>query len=493
MKRILIAALKQETATFNPARTRYDDFQIVRGTELVDQLAGTRTEVAGALDVFRTDGKVEPVPAFAAWAVSGAPVAQPDLDRLIDELIDSVRRDTSVDGACIVFHGAMAGESEPDPEGRVICAIREILGDIPIVASLDLHAVITARLFQAADILVPFHTYPHIDEYETGQRAARNLLRLLNGQARPTAARVQIPMLVRGDELITATGLFGKAILECERIEASSDGLAAGVIIGNPFTDVPDLQSNVLVTTDNDPDRAAAEAQRLARFMWDHRERLQAPLTSIDQAIRFAEDTDGLTVFSDAADSTASGAPGDSNAILRGLLESRTESRALMTVVDAPAVMAAFEAGVGAELSVSLGGTLDPARHTPLDVRVTVRALYDGNFTYEDGTSARAGRTAVLDCSGHSVLATERYIYVVGRRVFTSHGLDPLDFDIVVAKSPNGFRTHYQSIAARIVPVDAPGATSANLRSLPYQHCVRPIFPLDEDTTPTFTTTVRPQ
>ena len=492
MTRILIAAFKQETATFNPARTRIGDFHIVRGQEILEQLPGTRTEIAGALDVFRAAGNVEPVPALAAWAVSGGPVAQADLDRLIDELLESVRRDTAVDGACIVFHGAMAGEADPDPEGRVITAVREILGDVPIVASLDLHAVITERLFATADILVPFHTYPHTDQYETGQRAARCLLRLLAGGVKPTAARVGIPMLVRGDELLTATGLFGQAIRDCQAIEASPDGLSAGVIIGNPFTDVPDLQSNVLVTTDNDPNGAAEQAQRLARFMWDNRERLQAVLTPLDEAIRLAEQTDGLTVFSDAADSTASGAPGDSNAILKGLVESGTGQRTLLSIVDAPAVARAFEAGVGSELEAALGGTLDSGRHTPVDLSVYVAALYDGDFPYEDGTRGRAGRTAVLTAGGHSILTTERSVYVVGRSVYTAHGLDPLDFDIVVAKSPNGFRTHYEAIASRIVPVDVPGATSANLASLPYQHCVRPIFPLDGNVSPSFSVSETP-
>lgn len=149
--------------------------------------------------------------------------------------------------------------------------------------------------------------------------------------------------------------------------------------------------------------------------------------------------------------------------------------------MDAPAVAQAFDAGVCATTSLALGGTLDPGRHTPLACDACVRALFDGNFTYEDGTAGRGGRTAGLVCNGHHILATERPVYVVGRNVYLAHGLDPQDFDLVVAKSPNGFRTHYEAIAARIVPVDAPGATSANLNSLPYQNCPRPIFPLDEN------------
>ena len=106
----------------------------------------------------------------------------------------------------------------------------------------------------------------------------------------------------------------------CQEIENSPGGLSAGVIIGNAFTDVPDLQSNVLVTSDGDPDRARLEAERIGRFMWEHRELFQAELTPLDEAIRIAEASPGLTVFSDAADATASGASGDSNAILKGLI-----------------------------------------------------------------------------------------------------------------------------------------------------------------------------
>ena len=220
--------------------------------------------------------------------------------------------------------------------------------------------------------------------------------------------------------------------------------------------------------------------------MWNHRKRLVAPLTSLDESIRQAEATEGLTVFSDAADATASGAPGDSNAILKGLLHNKYSGLALLTIVDAPAAIKAHEAGVGATIDVSLGGQLDRGRHSPVKVIAYVKSLSDGNFKYESGTTGHGGRTAVLAIGKVHVVVTERSIYVVGRRVFQSQGLEPQDFDLIVAKSPNGFRTHYQSIAVLIVPVDVPGATSANLRSLPYQHCVRPIFPLDENITPPF-------
>ena len=479
--RVLIAEVKQETSTFNPMPTLYDEFRIYTGEAIFSAYRGTKTELSGAFDIFDEDGRIELVPTVAADCVSGGPIATPDLDRVLGEIEASVREQSNIDAAYLCLHGAMAGADEGDPEGRLLQNVRAILGDIPLVASLDLHCVLTDRMVEHADMLVPYHTYPHTDHYETGQRAARNLLRLLNGEATPTEARVKLPMLVRGDELLTSTGRFGEAIRMCQEVEASETGLAAGVIIGNAFTDVSALQSNVLITTNGDMAAAQQAAEKIGRFMWSNRELFQAQLTSLDESIRLANETDGLVVFSDAADATASGASGDSNAILKGLLASNFSKRALLPIVDAPAAAAAFEAGVGALINVTLGGTRDPGRFEPVAVSAQVKSLHDGQFTYENGTVGNGGRTAVLIVGSMHVLVTERSVYVVGQRVFQDHGLNPSDYDLVVVKSPNGFRTWYESIASLIVPVDVPGSTSANLTSLPFTNCVRPIFPLDEE------------
>jgi microcystin degradation protein MlrC len=481
--KILLAAFKQETSTFNPARTTYDLFNVRVGNDLLN-LRGTQTEIAGALDAFDEHDEIEIIPAYSASSVSGGPVFDADLDRITNELLSAVRDAPQVDGMYMVFHGAMAGETEMDPEGRVLVGLREILGNIPIVTSFDLHGVITDRLVQHADIMLPFHTYPHIDTFETGQRGARALVRLLKDRAHPTRAQIKLPMLVRGDELITATGLFGQAIKMCQAIESSEKGLAAGVYIGNPFTDVPALQSHVIVVTDNDLEMAQREARKIAQFMWDNRERFKAPLTSLPDAIRIAEETEGITIFSDAADATSSGASGDSNAILKGLIQHKFKGRALLPIVDAPAVQTAIRAGIGATITVPVGGTIDKGRHSPLDIEAYVKLLSDGEFITATGTAGHAGPTAVLVAGSYTLMVTTKPVSIMDQHVFRSRGIDPEDFDLVVCKSPNGFRVHYEAIAARIVPVDVPGSTSANLLSLPYERCVRPIFPLDDTVEP---------
>ena len=183
----------------------------------------------GILEVLREHKDIEIVPTVAAWSGTGGPVVTADLDRMIAELLEAVENEANIDGVCVALHGAMAGETEHDPEGRVIQGIRHHVGSVPLTASMDLHGIITDRLIDGIDAISFLHTYPHIDGRETGARAARNLLRILDGKVKPVTARVRIPMLARGNELITKTGKFGEAIRICQGIEAATWGIAAGV------------------------------------------------------------------------------------------------------------------------------------------------------------------------------------------------------------------------------------------------------------------------
>lgn len=484
MLRILLAECKQEVSSFNPVLSHYEDFSVSRGDALLRHHRGGRLEMAGALSVFDAQSEVSLVPTYSARArTSAGTLAAPDWDRIASEFLASLRAAPPVDAAYFSLHGAMAAENEDDPEGFLLAESRQILGEeLPIVISLDLHGVLTDRMLQHSDALVAFHTYPHCDFFETGARAAKLLLRIVREGVKPVTARVRIPALVRGDELKTETGLLGRFIRTAQAIEASPGGLSAAMLIGNPFTDVPDLRSNSVVVIDGDAERAAREALALAHGFWEVRERLQAPLTSIEDAIALARAAQGSVIFTDAADATSSGAPGDSNAILRGLLEADYRGSVLMPIVDRPAVEAALAAGIGATLRIEIGGSLDRGRHRPVNIEAQVRMLSDGRYASEySGNLTDAGPTAVLQHKGITLVVTSRSVSLTDRSLFLAHGQDPRRFDIVVVKSPHCRYEYFEAWAERVINVDAPGSTSANLHSLGHQQCARPIFPLDPE------------
>lgn len=487
MPRILIAECKQEVSTFNPHLSGYKDFGVRRGEELLRYHRTVRNEIGGALEVFDATPAVELVPAYSAFFItSGGTLAKAAWDRIATEFLDSIRAAPPVDGVYFCMHGAMASEDELDPEGWLLAETRKILGeDVPIVVSLDLHGILTDRMVEHSDAILAYHTYPHVDFFETGQRAARLLLRIVAGEVKPVTAKVTVPALVRGDELITETGSIRHAMNAAKEIEQSTGGLSAAMMWGNPFTDVPALASYSLVVTDNDPAQAEREALRIASLFWEHHEKMQVPLVSLDEMARIAKAlTSGTIALVDAADATSSGASGDSNAILRKLMEAGYTGRTLLPVVDEPAVKQALAAGIGATIQITVGGTLDPKRFTPLPLTATVRLLSDGRFRSESfGEEWLAGPTAVLEAENFTLVVSSRAVNLYDRSFFFAHGQNPQRFDAVVVKSPHCQHHMYADWCARMVHVDAPGSSSANLPCLGHTRCRRPVFPLDADVT----------
>ena len=482
MRRILIAECKQEVSSFNPVPSRYDDFVIRTGAEVFDYHAGRREEVGGALAALQGQTGVELVPTYSAQSItSGGTLAARDFKRIETEFLDAIHRPGPADGAYFALHGAMASECDHDPEGHLLQEARKILGeDVPIVISLDLHGVITDRMLRHCNGTAIYHTYPHVDFYETGHRAGGLLKRILTGKASPVMARVKIPALVRGDELITATGAFGEVLRRAKQMEQDKRCLSAGVLIGNPFTDVPGLRSNSLVVTDGDPDTAARWAAELAESMWERHESMRAQLTDLHSAVQLALDVDGTVVLMDAADAPSSGASGDSNAVLHELVAASYPGRVLAPIVDPPAVHQAYRAGVGGQIRTKIGGTLDPARFRPLPIEARVRLLSDGRFQSESvGSEWHAGPTAVIESQQWTLVVTSRPVNLYDRSLFLAHGQDPKRFDLVIVKSPHCEAHMFADWCSRLIQVDAPSASSANLARLGHKHCERPIFPLD--------------
>jgi microcystin degradation protein MlrC len=273
----------------------------------------------------------------------------------------------------------------------------------------------------------------------------------------------------------------GECIRLAKEVETGDAGLSAGVMWGNPFTDVPELRSNSLVVLDDGEAAARRQAIELASRFWEHHQSMQVPLTGLAEALRIAvEVTTGTVVLMDAADATSSGASGDSNSILQEAFRQGYRGRILAPVVDPPAVAQAFAAGVGATVRTTVGGALDPARFTPLDVEARVRSLSDGSFRSESfGWHWDAGPTAVLEAGEATLVVGTRPVSLFDRSWFYANGQDPRHFDLVVVKSPHCEPHMFADWCARLIDVDAPGATSANLISLGHNLCERPIFPLD--------------
>ena len=470
MHKILVGGVFQETNDFHPNDTVYEDFKIQIGQEMIGDPGAV---VAGAMGVFNGRADVEVVPTYSATMGAGGTITEACLERISSELLDSIKAHLeNVDGVYLNLHGAMAAEVEKDPEGYLLEQIRELVGPgVPIVPSFDMHGTITRRMLASMDAATILHTYPHIDWFETGERAAKVLLRIIDG-AKPVMASVYTPTMVRGDELKTSTGVHGTFIRHLERLEDRADVLAAGIMLGHPPTDCPEQGSRILVIADENRDLAEEEALRIGRDFWNMRERMQCVFYRVEDAIEIASIATGPVIFSDAADATSSGAPGTSNTILKGFLASDFEGTVLFPIRDEPAIETAMAAGVGQHITFSLGGTKDP-RFTPIEVSGTVEVL--GRRNEIPIAVVKSGNITIFMAAAGGILC-DRWMY-------SDFGQDPRSFDIIIQKLPHTPFEWYDEWAERNLTIDSPGAASPNIPTLGHQFVPRPIYPLDLDMT----------
>lgn len=487
--RVAIAELKQESNTFVPRPTTMADFEawhLWRGADLIVGLDGTNTEIAGFLDVLR-DANISPAPIIATFAMSGGRVTDETYSSLLGELLAGLREHGPFDGVLLALHGAMVTESDDDPDGATIAAVRQEIGpEVPLVVTMDLHANLTAQAVEHADAIVGFRTSPHIDLRETGRRGAALLVRVLCNGVRPAMAMVKIPMLVPAStHMHHVPGPFQRLMHAAAEAEGGAV-LSASVFTVQPWLDIVEMGFATVAVTDGDPALAADLAHDLADRAWHEREAfLETELVPIDEAIRRASAMPGPVVLSDLADGTGAGSPGDATAAIAALLQAELNAPALVCVRDAEAVREAIAAGLGAEAAIDVGGRLDSVYNRPVRITGTVTFAGPASFRFSGegytGVEMDMGDCAVVQAGQVSVLILGNSVMTVDPALYRAVGLDPDTAGIVVVKSHIQFRAGYEGIARAIILLDSPGMSSDHLESLPFQRIPRPMFPLDRD------------
>jgi len=485
--KIAVAAILQESNNFSPVPTTYDDFNPVFGPAVLSRHTGKLTEMGGFLDILNS-AQVEVAPVCAAWAITANRLRKPDFARLKKDFAIHLIQ-ANPDALLLAMHGAQTAHGEDDVEGGILVAARAILGPHrPIFLTLDLHANLTQRMVTLADAIVGYHTYPHIDMFETGQKAARLLLRTLAGELRPTMAFRKLPLIIQAENSQTHRGPMHTLFTAAQAIEASGHAEAISIFPVQPWLDIAEMGCAVVAVTNNKPKSAQRYADSFARRLWRGKSDFETTLTPVPAAIAAALALPaGPTILAESSDSTGSGSPGDSTGVLKHLLKAPLTGPAAIFLVDPATVAAAFEAGVGATITRKIGASFDKKHSKPVPVSAYVKLLSDGTWTarargYNTGITTSMGRAAVI-VSGHvHILVAERSAMTVDPELFRSQGIEPLYCQIVVVKSPNGFRAAYEPLAAAIFVVDTPGVSSANLRQLPFKRVSRPLYPLDPDT-----------
>jgi microcystin degradation protein MlrC len=497
--RLLAASFKHETNTFSPVPTPTERFfgyrpGMLTGAAAIEMHRGTGSGLAGFIAVAEEAG-AELAVAVAAEANPSGPVEDAAFERIGGAILDAVRQG-GWDAILLDLHGAMVTRSHEDGEGELLRRLRAIDPHTPVGVVLDMHANVYPEFVSRCTVVTGYHTYPHVDVRAAGERAARVIVRALRGEVRPAMVWGNRPMLPHVMRQGTHAEPNRSLQAACAAHEQAGRALACSVFVGFPHADIREAGLSAVVCTDADPAAAASIRDALLDDAWAARERFvyrAEPLAaSVARARALGEAgatgaAAGPVVLLDHCDNVASGGTMDTTAVLAEVLRQGLGNAVFYAIHDPESVRAAIAAGVGADVTLQVGGrTPMPsigAAAQPLPLTGRVRRITDGVYTLRGPMGAGAvvnnGPTVVLQVGGLELVLMSLYQEPYDLECFRSVGIDPTRKRFVVIKSRVHWRAGLGDLAREVVECAGLGVTTSDYGLLRFEHVRRPVYPLD--------------
>lgn len=489
--RILLSEFRQESNSLAPTTSDLEFWRtsgwVLTPDEAKERFEGTRSALGGMLDTLnRSDDDVDIVWGPSMYAQSGGTAEQSVLEHYWEMLQPALEQNLPLDGVFISMHGALQTTEHDDAEAEVLRRVRDIVGERTVISvSTDLHGYVSSEFARRANYICSYHTYPHIDFWETGSRAAALGLEAITS-APPVMAWVPVPMMVSASTYNSLEGPFAELIDYANTLVNRGEIRDYSIFQMQPWLDVVRPHSTVIVIAD-DEEIAREFAATLASRLYSLRHSFEPNLTTIDDIIDLANhpDTPKPVILVDSADSNNAGAPGDSMAVAARILTRTEQPRSATVVSDRAASHLAHQLGVGATAEFTIGGQTDN-RAPRITATGYIRSLHDGTFRPEGvgsaGSTIRLGRSAVIQFGNLDVLVCEVISGNGDPQLYRAFGIEPTLYDLVVVKANTSFRARYSAFAGTIVDADTPGAAAARVIDLPFEHLTRDLYPWhDED------------
>lgn len=478
--RVAIAGLELESVSFLPLLSEIEDFRRgeTSGAAMIEKYRGTNSAIGGFIDGL-TQAGAEIVPILAASAGVAGPASDAAFVHYVDRICASLAEAGPLDGVLLNPHGAMVTPTRFDPDRELVDRVRAVVGrEIPLMVALDYHANVDATWAQSATAIFGFHYSPHVDQAETGARAARCLVRTVRKEILPVMAiakpGVMVPSIFSATNLPPLAGIVAESVELPDRAEHLLD---VSIFAGFSYADAPNSGFAVVAVADGDMAAARQAAHMLSERIWSVRHELQhTELVSsvsegLDRAVGLAAKraTESKpVVIVEHADRM-----NDSTYVLREVVRRGLSRVAVPYVCDPAAAQAAMAAGEGAQVQLMIGGHSSKRSGAP--VELDARVLFAGEKSYRGtgevrkGKLVRLGPTAVLDANGVVVIVTTSNSTAIDLDPFIQFGMRAEDFDIIVLRSKTHFRAAYEPVAEEIILVDTPDWGPADLTTLPYR------------------------
>ena len=484
MTTIAIGGIMHESNTFSDTRTDYGAFSQTFARYLMNAWGETHHEMGGFIQG-ATEYGYTAYPTLMTSATPAGRVTDDAFDRFTEMLIQHLKAAPKHEGLLLALHGAMVVESYPDGDGEVLRRLREAFGrDLPIVVTLDQHANVSEQMVAESTALVIYKTTPHIDQRQRGLQAAELMMRILRDEVTPTQALAKPPMLLNILYHNTNVPPMEPILTAAKQLETRPDVLVANVAAGYPYADVYEVGPSFVVVTDDNPQLAQTEAERLSDMLWNVHKQLTLDLPDAAQAVTQAVASEQHPIILvEMGDNIGGGSPGDSTFVLAEL-QRQGASGFVVILCDPEGVQTCVQAGIGAEVALDVGGKADNLHGDPVSIQGKVRLIHDGR--YEETEPRHGGQrhhnqglTAVIAVGDSLVVLTSRRQTPFSLQQLLSLGIEPTEMRMIVVKAAVAFRAAYEPIAGRIIEVDTPGLTAVNPLHFEYHNVRRPLFPLD--------------
>lgn len=497
--KLVIAQMKHETNTYSPVPTPLGRFAVEGGVPLEGAAAaaaarGTGSAIAAFIELAEAAGADYTV-AIAANAWPSGPVHDDAFEHIAGRICNAVR--AGCDGVLLDLHGAMVTQTFDDGEGELLKRIRAIAPTVPIGVALDMHTNLYDDMGALSTVIAGYQTYPHVDMHGTGLRAGRALIAQLQGRAKPTMAfgrQAMVPHVMRQG---TDDSPNKEIQARCKQMEAEG-ALCASVFVGFPNADIHDAGLSAVVVTDGDEAKARRWRDELLQMAWDAREafvyRTEPLAESMGRAKQLAATRPagaGPVVLLDHSDNCASGGTMDTMTVLGAMLDAGFTNAAAFAIFDPAAVQVLAKAGVGATVTLPLGGKLDmPSlglKGQPRTVTGRVKLLTDGLFRNLGPMGANEltsmGPAAVLEIGGEDggvqVVVISNHVEPHDIAAFTAVGIAPERLSVLMLKSRVHWRAGLRKLAHAVVECNGTGVCTSDYDALAFKKLRRPIYPLD--------------
>lgn len=479
--KVFIACLGTETNSFAAMPTGWTNFEetmLYRG----DATKHTPSTFSLPLHVWRKateERQGQVVESIAAFAQPAGTTVRSVYEGLRDEILTDLRAAMPVDIVLLSMHGAMTADGYEDCEGDLLQGVRDIVGpDVVIGGELDLHCSVTPEMLSAADVLVTFKEYPHIDVAERATEVFAICQAAHEGTAKPVMAVHDTRMINMWRTPIEPMKGF---VADMQAAEGEGGVLSVSFAHGFPWQDVPHTSAKMLVITDGDAGLAASTAKGFGDRLWAMKDETKGETISMDEALDAAAKGPGPVVLADVADNAGGGAPSDSTFILRRALERGETGLLIGYFWDPVAARFCEEAGEGGSLDLRVGGKCGPSSGDPVDINVTVkRILHDAEQTFGDARMPMGTAVWLTTDAGIDLVLTTKRTQVFHPDGLEQLGITPAGYKGIVVKSIQHFYAGFAPIASEVLYVSAPGAIPRDFTAIPYQRFSDPYWPKDE-------------